>query len=141
MMMLFQVIGALLAVMSVAITFGVPKKFLIYSGIVGAIGWFIYLIFKNAGSSIITSMFFAALVVALISHSFARIMKAPVTLFLISGILPLVPGVGMYRIAYNLITNNNSLALFYFSETIQVAGMIALAIFIMDTIFRIFQKN
>lgn len=140
-MMIIQVVGAIFAVMSVAITFGVPKKFLIYSGIVGAIGWFVYLLFKNMGSSTVSSMFFAALVVSLISHSFARIMKTPVTLFLIAGILPLVPGVGMYRIAYNLITNNNSLAMFYFSETLQVAGMIAIAIFIMDTIFRIFQKN
>lgn len=139
--MIIQVIGAFVAVISVAITFGVPKKFLYYSGIVGSIGWLVYLILKNIKVSTVTSMFFAALVVALISHSVARFKKAPVTLFLIAGILPLVPGVGMYQIAYNLIINDNSLAMFYFSETIQVAGMIALAIFIMDTIFRAFQKN
>lgn len=140
-MIIVQVIGAFVAVFAVAVTFGVPKKFLVYSGIVGAIGWLVYLLIKNAGCNEVISMFFAALVVSLISHSFARIFKTPVTLFLISGILPLVPGVGMYRIAYNLITNNNILAGHYFSETVQIAGMIALAIFIMDTIFRIFQKN
>jgi uncharacterized membrane protein YjjB (DUF3815 family) len=112
-----------------------------YSGLVGAVGWLVYLLLGNLGSNTVVSMFFAALIVALISHSFARILKTPVTVFLISGILPLVPGVGMYRIVYNLITNNNSLAGFYFSETIQIAGMIALAIFIMDTIFRISRKN
>lgn len=140
-MMLIQTIGAFFAVIAVAVIFGVPKKFLGYSGLVGAVGWFVYLLIKNLGCSTVVSMFFAALVVALISHSFARIMKTPVTLFLIAGILPLVPGVGMYRIVYNLIKNDNSLAGFYFNETIQIAGMIALAIFIMDTIFRIFQKN
>lgn len=140
-MILIQVLGAFVAVIAVAITFGVPKKFLVYSGLVGAIGWYVYLVLKDMDGNKVTSMFFAALVVALISHSFARIMKAPVTLFLISGILPLVPGVGMYRIVYNIITNNNTLAGFYFNETMQIAGMIALAIFIMDTIFRIFQKN
>ena len=140
-MILVQVIGAFIAVIAVAITFGVPKKFLEYTGLVGAVGWLVYLLLKNTGCSTVVSMFFAALIVALISHSFARIMKTPVTLFLIAGILPLVPGIGMYRIVYNLITNNNSLAGFYFSETMQIAGMIALAIFIMDTIFRIFQKN
>lgn len=140
-MIFVQVIGAFIAVIAVAITFGVPKKFLKYTGLVGAVGWLVYLLLKNAGCITVVSMFFAALIVALISHSFARIMKTPVTLFLIAGILPLVPGVGMYRIVYNLITNNNSLAGFYFSETMQIAGMIALAIFIMDTIFRIFQKN
>ncbi len=140
-MILIQVIGTFAAVISMAITIGVPKKFLGYAGLVGAVGWLVYLLLGAAGSSTVASMFMAALVVAMISHSFARLMKTPVTLFLIAGILPLVPGVGMYRIVYNLITNNNSLAGYYFSETMQIAGMIALAIFIMDTIFRIFQKK
>lgn len=139
--MIIQTIGAFIAVVAVAVTFGVPRKYLIYSGLVGAVGWLVYLVIKNAGWSEVISMFFAAMMVSLISHSFARILKAPVTLFLISGILPLVPGVGMYRIVYNLITNNTGLVSYYFRETILVAGMIALAIFIMDTIFRIFQKK
>lgn len=139
--MIAQVIGAFFGVIMVAVTFGVPRKFLGYSGLVGAIGWLVYLIIKDGGHSSATGAFFATLIVALISHSFARMMKTPVTLFLISGILPLVPGVGMYQIAYNLITNNNTLVLYHFSETIKMAGMIAMAIFIMDTIFRIFQKN
>jgi uncharacterized membrane protein YjjB (DUF3815 family) len=140
-MILIQVIGTFAAVISMAITIGVPKKFLGYAGVVGAVGWLVYLLLIAAGCTTVAGMFLAALVVAMISHSFARLMKTPVTLFLIAGILPLVPGVGMYRIVYNLITNNNSLAGYYFSETMQIAGMIALAIFIMDTIFRMFQKN
>ena len=138
---LIQVIGSFIAVVSMAITIGVPKKFLGHAGLVGAVGWLAYLLLGAAGCSTIASMFLAALVVALISHSFARLMKTPVTLFLIAGILPLVPGVGMYRIVYNLIKNDNSLAGYYFSETMQIAGMSALAIFIMDTVFRFFQKN
>lgn len=140
-MILIQVIGTFAAVISVAITLGVPKKFLGYAGLVGAVGWLVYLLLAAAGASTVAGMFLAALVVAMISHIFARLKKTPVTLFLIAGILPLVPGVGMYRIVYNLITNNNTLAGYYFSETMQLAGMIALAIFIMDTIFRIFQRN
>lgn len=139
--MLVQVFAAFIAVIAIAITFGVPKKFLFHSGLVGSCGWLVYLVLINVGVSIVSSMFFATLVVALISHSFARIKKTPVTLFLIAGILPLVPGVGMYRMVYNLIINENGLAMYYFSETMQIAGMIAVAIFIMDTIFRIFQKS
>lgn len=140
-MMLIQVIGSFIAVVSFAIIIGVPRKFLGYAGFVGAVGWLVYLLLLKAELSPVAVMFYAALVVSLISHSFARLMKTPVTLFLIAGILPLVPGVGMYRIVYNLITNNNSLAGYYFNQTMQLAGMIALAIFIMDTVFRLFQKN
>lgn len=140
-MMFVQVIGAFIAVVAFAVIIGVPKTFLWQAGLVGAVGWLVYLLLEPTGLSVPGRMFFAALMVALISHSFARLLKTPVTLFLIAGILPLVPGVGMYRIVYNLITNNNSLAGHYMNETIQTAGMIALAIFIMDTIFRVFQKK
>ncbi len=139
--MIKQVIGAFIAVISIAVTFGVPKKFLIHAGTVGAVGWFVNLILSFMGFPIVSSMFFATLAVALMSHSYARILKTPVTLFLITGILPLVPGVGMYQTVYYLITNDEKLSRYYFNQTMQIAGMIALAIFIVDTIFRIFQKK
>lgn len=139
--MIEQVIGAFIAVISIAVTFGVPKKFLIHAGTVGALGWLVHLILNFMGFPIVSSMFFAALAVALLSHSYARVLKTPVTLFLVTGILPLVPGVGMYQIVYYLITNNEKLSGYYFNQTMQIAGMIALAIFIIDTVFRFFQKK
>lgn len=139
--MFAQVLGAFIGVMAIAINFGVPKKFLIHSGINGALGWLVYLLLSSRGISSVVSMFYSAIVIAIISHTFARIFKTPVTLFLISGILPLVPGLGMYRIVHYILANDYSMAGVYLNETIQIAGMIALAIFLIDTVFRIFQKN
>ena len=139
--MIIQVIGAFIAVVALSIIFSIPKKFLVYSGIVGAVGWFIYLVFLRLKFQETTSVFIATLVVALISHSFARIFKAPVTVFLIAGILPMVPGVGMYRIAYSMLSEESGMAAYYFNHTLQIAGLIAIAIFIMDTFFRMVQKR
>lgn len=139
--MIIQIIGAFFAVLTLSVLFSIPKRFLVYSGIVGAIGWLIYLICIRIELKETTSMFFATLTVALISHSFARILKAPVTVFLIPGILPMVPGVGMYRIVYYMITENSEMAAYYFNHTLQIAGMIAIAVFIMDTCFRMMKKK
>ena len=68
--------------------------------------------------------------------SFA-IFKAPVTVFLIAGILPTVPGAGMYRIAYSIVANDRAGCAYYLLQTLEIAGMIALAIFIVDAIFRV----
>lgn len=62
-------------------------------------------------------------------------MKAPVTVFLIAGILPSVPGAGIYRTVYYLIqgdpdTFNPLLDL----DASTRAGAIALAIFITDSV-------
>ena len=85
--------------------------------------------------------FASTLVVACISHVFARLFKAPVTVFLVAGILPAVPGASIYRCVFYVIRSGSSLATFYFVETLQIAGAIAIAIFIMDSIFRLIQDN
>ncbi|WP_455714336.1 threonine/serine exporter family protein [Anaerosporobacter sp.] len=138
--MILQVIGSFLGVVGMSIVIGVPKKLILYSGAVGAIGWWVYLLIEVKYPSVVTMQAFAAtMVVALISHVFARVLKAPGTVFLIPGIMPMVPGAGMYRTAYYSLKGNGELASYYLSQTVQIAGVIALAIFIMDSVFKIIQ--
>lgn len=139
--MLVQVIGAFVAVIAASITFGVSKKFLLYSGLAGAVSWLVYLVFMRMEVNELISVFAATLVSALLSHIFARALKAPVTLFQIPAILPTVPGVGMYRTVYYMIIGDKEMTAYYFSKTLQIAGMIAIGIFIMDTVFRTFVRK
>ena len=140
--MLFQTIGAFFAVVTLSIMFSVPRRYLKYTGVVGAVGWFIYLLMDDKlKQDAAMAVFVATLIVALIAHTFARVFKAPVTMFLIPGIVPLVPGIGMYRMAYYMFAEDSALTSYYFNYVLQVAGMIALAVFIMDTVFRVFQKS
>ncbi len=137
-----QVVSAFVGVVAVAVLFQVPKKHLPLAGVTGAGGWFVELIMEEILQSAIFSSFLAAFLVAVLAQIFARVSKAPVTLFLVTGILPLVPGVGMYRTVYYLLQNNQELTSHYFSYTLQIAGMIALAIFVVDSFFkRLYQKR
>ena len=132
-----QVIGALFAVVTIAVLNGVPKKYLIYSGTVGAAGWAVYLLMRYVDVNEAMAMFVAALVVAVVSHVYARVLKAPVTLFLVCGILPLVPGVAMYRVVYYLLISDTVTAGHYAVTTASVTGAIALAVFLVDTVFKL----
>ena len=134
---LIQVIGAFLAVVTIAVLNGVPKKYLLYSGTVGAAGWAVYLFMRYLESNEAMSMFVATLVVAIVSHVYARLLKAPVTLFLVCGILPLVPGVAMYRVVYYLLISDTVTAGHYAITTASVTGAIALAVFFVDTVFKL----
>lgn len=139
--MILKVLGVFVAIVTSSITLGVPKRFVLYSGLTGAVGQLVYLLAIKGGVGIVSAVFIGTIAVSLICHSLARIFKAPVTIFFIPGILPMVPGLSMYRAVYNLITGYEEKAFYYLLETLQIAGMIALAIFIMDSIFRIFQKK
>lgn len=139
--MLVQVIGAFVAVVAASVTFGVSKRFLVYSGLAGAVSWFVYLLLLRNHANELIAVFAATLVSALLSHIFARALKAPVTIFQIPAILPTVPGVGMYRTVYYMIMGDKEMTGYYFSKTLQIAGMIAIGIFIMDTVFRTFIRK
>lgn len=137
--MLIQVLSAFIAIVAFSVLMETPKRFLFHSGITGAIGWLVYLI-SSEYMGIIWGNFISALVIAYISHFFARRLKTPVTLFLISGILTLVPGAAMYRTGYELFMGDMRAAGMYLSQTAQIAGVIALAIFIMDSVFLVLKK-
>ena len=54
----------------------------------------------------ILGAFLSSLSVALMGHLFARIFRAPVSVFLVPGILPLVPGTSIYNSVYYVIRNS-----------------------------------
>lgn len=87
--MIYQLIAAMIGTVAFSVLFGVPRKYYLYCGLIGGAGWAIYsgalCVFGPAESSLIATM-----VVILLSR-FAAIWKScPVTVFLISGIFPLV---------------------------------------------------
>lgn len=134
--MIIQGISAFFATAAFAILFYLPKKYLIHAGMTGGIGWVIYLMIKDLDNDKVLANFIATLFVALVSHILARIYKTPVTMFLIPGVIPMVPGAGMYQIVQSIVDNTVEKTSFYFFQTIQMAGAIALGIFIIDTLFR-----
>lgn len=137
--MIIQIISAFFAVYMFTMLLDIPKQFAHYSGTIGAVGWFVYFTRHGQGYSPMMAAFASTLVIALFSHILARVKKAPVTVFLVAGILPLVPGAQIYRCVFNLIQNDFDVSNFYLIEALQIAGAIAMAVFIMDSIFKLVQ--
>lgn len=139
--MIWESIGAFAAIYGFAVFLGVPKNLLIACGIDGAVGWFIYLLAEQKTDSLMISTFVGAAVISIGAHVCARIMKKPVTMFLIPANMTLVPGAGMYRIVYSILQSNDTMAAFYLSQTLQIAGVIALAMFMVSGIWGAFSKG
>ena len=136
--MILQIVGAFVAMYWFAVLIETSKKYLPVAGIVASVGWFVYLICENRWEDAVLATFFSAVTVTLISHVLARKYKTPVTIFLIAGIIPTVPGATMYRIAYYVILGDNNMSVHYLMEMFKIAGAIAVAIFIVDSLIRVF---
>lgn len=141
MTLLLGVAGSFAAVAAFGILLEAPRKYLLHEGLIGAVGGFVYLFSVQNQLGTVLAAFLSALAIALMSHTFARIFKVPVTVFLIAGILPTVPGAGMYRIVYYIIANDSARSSYYLIQTLEIAGVIALAVFIMDTLFKVRLKR
>lgn len=136
-----QVAGAFMAVLSFGLVLEMPKKYLVWSGMTGGVCWLVYLLVKGASGSMILAVFLSSLSVALMGHLFARGLRAPVSVFLVPGILPLVPGTSIYNSVYYVIRNSREQSMYYLVETLQIAGAIALAVFLMDSVFKMVVKR
>ena len=127
-MMLVQFLVSLVATLSFAVLFSAPKSELFFCGLTGAIGWIVYLLFLNFNDSITIANLTATFALTVISRTIASLRKNPVTVYLISGTFPLVPGAGIYYTSYYFIMNEMSQCSKYGMETVKVAGAIVLGI-------------
>ena len=123
-----QFIISMIATMAFAIIFSAPQKELIYCGITGAVGWIIYVVVVNLGGGQTLGNALGAIGLTLLSRYLATIRKKPVTVYLIAGIFPLVPGAGIYYTSYYLIMDNMPYFSSYGLSTIKTAGAIVMGI-------------
>lgn len=118
----------------------VPKRFIVASAFTAAIGWTANLFGFYNGMGDVWGAFLGALLAELLAYIFARSLKAPETIFLICGIIPLVPGAGIYRAVYYLIIGD-PLASAALNSTLMIAGAIALGLITMYTVLDMLRKG
>ena len=129
------------ATFSFCIFFNVPKKDLLYASLTGSIGWTLYIYMNNITNSASLSGFIAATAIGLFGELFARINRKPVTVFIIPGIVPLVPGYGMYLTMLDLINNDFYSAAKTGSDTIFLAGSIAVGVVLVSSTAKMFKRR
>ena len=118
---------AFFATAAFAVLFCVPAKHWGFTGITGGVGWIFYRYFTQS-QGVVIATFIAVIAVTLLSRIFAVIRRAPVTIFLVTGIFPLVPGVGIYYTSYYFIMDEFRMASEKGVETLRVAIAIAIGI-------------
>lgn len=132
--MLLEVLSAFIASFAFGIIFNIKGKNLFFAAICGAIGWFVYKFSIKLGASDTMAMFYASVALSGYSEIFARILKTPVTTFVIAALIPLVPGGGMYYTMVEAINGDIMNSLEIGIKTLASAGVLAIGIILVSTL-------
>lgn len=136
-MLALQILAGWLGSLGFALLFKVRGSNLFYASFAGFISSFIYLGLVDL-YGVYTSIFLATICFALYCEIVSRIKKATVTTFLICGLIPLVPGSGMYYMMLAFVSGNMNEAGLIATQTLTIAGLIALGIILVSTFVKFY---
>lgn len=135
-----QILVGFISALTFAYIYRVPENQGLYAGLVGGLGWAIFLTAREPWGEI-GGMFAAATAVAMCSEILARRRKQPVVVFLIPGVIPLVPGGKAYLTMLSFLQHDYGEALVLLFSTIFLAGAVAAGVIVASSVFRLYSRS
>ena len=119
-----QILCGGLGTLAYALFFHVRPRHLLLATLGGALSWLLYLLVLARDGNVFLSALVASMGVCLWSEGMARVRKAPANIFMIPGIIPLLPGGALYYTMSALIGGDMDTVMLKGKET----GLMALGI-------------
>ncbi len=123
-----------------ALIMNAPKKTLVHSSITASLGYLVYEYFIMRGHSL-TAFFMGTTFVAILGEIYARKLKMPATIFIFPGVIPIVPGLGLYETIMAFVQDDISSALEIGVSTILNIGCMAVAMALVSLLAFKFRKT
>lgn len=117
---LIKIVAGTIATLGFAILFRLKPShwpFAVFDGLVACVCYFGFT--ELFGGNFLPNLL-AAFAVSVFADFFARICKAPSTVFILPGCIALVPGGSLYYAMSNLLSENREVALEYFLTTLTI---------------------
>lgn len=126
-----------LAALFYSITSNQPRRTILLSSLIAFMGYGIFELLN--GTTL--AYFFATLAISVLAEICARLTRTIATLYNVSALIPLVPGVGLYRTMRFIVERNLQMASQVGVETLMGIFAIALAISLSSVLFSNLRKN
>ena len=123
------------------IIMSLPKKALWISSLSSAITYIIFrVVFLNISSEYMGYLA-ASCFAAVSAELLARACKMPATIFIFPAVIPLVPGLGLYRTMLSLVRSDMSGFASEGTKTLIISGIIAVTVAVVNAVFRSLLKR
>ncbi|MBQ4266302.1 MAG: threonine/serine exporter family protein [Clostridia bacterium] len=130
-------IGAFGGTLGYAFLLNAPMNTVLPASLTGLLGYVLYEILINLFSQgMIFSYFLATVVIAVICEIAARMMRMPSTIFLLTALVPLVPGYTFYCAMLAIVEHNGQAFASHGLEAVQIVAAIAVGAAVTSVLFR-----
>ena len=117
---LIKIVAGTIATLGFAILFRLKPSHWPFAMLDGLLACICYFAFTELFGGNFLPNILAAFIASVFADLFARICKAPSTVFILPGCIALVPGGSLYYAMSNLLSENREMALEYFLVTLTV---------------------
>lgn len=135
-----HLILSMISAIGFGIIFNAPRKSLIQCGIVGMTGWMVYILMSDTGIDVVQASFSGAFTVSIIGHIMARRYKTPIIVFIVAGIIPLVPGGTAYDAMRHVVSNDYGNAIPLATKAFIIASAIAMGLVFAEVLVQFLLK-
>ncbi|MFZ3578271.1 threonine/serine exporter family protein [Virgibacillus sp. DJP39] len=140
-MIIAQLATSFVASAGFGVLFNAPRKSLIQCGLVGMFGWILYYGLVGEGLDVVPATIFASMLVAVLSQICARIFKTPIIVFIVSGIIPLVPGGLAYDAMRNFVQDDYFTAVQLSAKVMLLSGGIAIGLMFSEVANQVIRRQ
>lgn len=137
---IIQVLAGFVGALGFAILFNVRGKRLVAASGGGMISWVLFLLLTKFIDSEVVAYFIVAAVVSIYAEVMARLLKTPTTTFIITSLIPMVPGSSLYYTMISVFRFDDSEFLQKATYTMELAAALALGVVLVTTLARILEK-
>ena len=135
--MILPCVYSFIASIAFGVQFNIRFRHMLAAGIGAVLTQLIFIGFEMSGLGQMICYFFAASAVSVYAELMARRLHVPVNMYLVIGIIPLVPGGNLYNTMISFVGGDIDSFSHQFAEAVGIAGSIAMGVFAVSALMRL----
>ena len=138
---LLQIVTGFIGSSGFALLYNIRGRRFLFASLGGLFSWSAFLALGTVIGSEILRYFIVAALISLYAEIMARVLKTPTTTFIITSLIPLIPGSSLYYTMTNAFLGNSAHFLERGIMTLSLAGALAAGIIIVAGFAKIFKNH
>ena len=137
---LIQIVSGFIGSLGFAVLFNVRGKRLVAASLGGLFSWLLFVLIGKIVESEVIAYFIVACAVSAYAEAMAWMIKTPTTPFVITALIPLIPGSSLYSTMTSVFQTDGGEFLQKATHTLQLAIALALGVIAITTVVRVLNK-